>query len=115
MIMLMLVPAAAAIFVLSEPMVRLVYQRGDFTAEQTPTRRDALFWFAFSLPVQRALPADDPHLLQPPAPVDADRDLGLNLVITAVGAAALLQAVRDRRHRRRQPAFATIASVIAQA
>jgi len=50
MIMLVLVPAAAAILVLSEPMVRLIYERGDFTAEQTPLVATALYWFAFSLP-----------------------------------------------------------------
>ena len=49
-IVLFLIPAAAAILVLSEPMIRLVYQRGDFTAEQTPLVAGALFWFAFSLP-----------------------------------------------------------------
>jgi len=50
MILLLLVPAAAAILVLSEPMVRLVYERGEFTAGQTPVVAEALFWFAFALP-----------------------------------------------------------------
>jgi len=45
-----LVPAAAAVLVLSEPMIRLVYQRGEFTPEQTTLVATALFWFAFSLP-----------------------------------------------------------------
>ena len=44
------VPAAAAILVLSEPMIRLVYQRGEFDASQTDLVATALFWFAFSLP-----------------------------------------------------------------
>ena len=35
MILLVLVPAAAAILVLSEPMIRLVYQRGEFTPYET--------------------------------------------------------------------------------
>ena len=43
-------PAAAAVLVLSEPMIRLVYQRGEFTPEQTTLVATALFWFAFSLP-----------------------------------------------------------------
>ncbi len=34
-ILLLLVPAAAAILVLSDPMIRLVYQRGEFDAAQT--------------------------------------------------------------------------------
>jgi putative peptidoglycan lipid II flippase len=49
-IVLLLIPAAAAILVLSEPMVRLVYQRGEFDAAQTELVATALFWFAFSLP-----------------------------------------------------------------
>jgi putative peptidoglycan lipid II flippase len=49
-ITLLLTPAAAAILVLSEPMVRLVYERGEFGAGQTDLVATALFWFAFSLP-----------------------------------------------------------------
>jgi putative peptidoglycan lipid II flippase len=49
-IVLLLTPAAAAILVLSEPMIRLVYQRGEFGAEATDLVSTALFWFAFSLP-----------------------------------------------------------------
>ncbi|MEK6278120.1 MAG: murein biosynthesis integral membrane protein MurJ [Actinomycetota bacterium] len=49
-IVLLLVPAMAAILVLSEPMIRLVYERGEFDASQTDLVAVALFWFAFSLP-----------------------------------------------------------------
>jgi len=49
-ILFILVPAAAAILVLSEPMIRLVYERGEFTSSQTTLVATALFWFAFSLP-----------------------------------------------------------------
>ena len=49
-ILLLLMPATAAILVLSEPMTRLVYQRGEFDASQTDLVATALFWFAFSLP-----------------------------------------------------------------
>ncbi len=49
-ILFVLIPAAAAVLVLSEPMVRLVYQRGEFTPEQTTLVATALFWFALSLP-----------------------------------------------------------------
>jgi putative peptidoglycan lipid II flippase len=49
-ILFVLVPAAAAVLVLSEPMIRLVYQRGEFTPEQTTLVATALFWFALSLP-----------------------------------------------------------------
>jgi putative peptidoglycan lipid II flippase len=49
-IVLLLLPATAAILVLAEPMVRLVYERGVFDAAQTDLVAEALFWFAFSLP-----------------------------------------------------------------
>jgi putative peptidoglycan lipid II flippase len=49
-ILLLLTPATAAILVLSEPMTRLVYERGEFDASQTDLVATALFWFAFSLP-----------------------------------------------------------------
>ncbi len=49
-ILMLLVPAMAAILVLSEPMTRLVYERGAFDAASTDLVSEALFWFAFSLP-----------------------------------------------------------------
>ena len=49
-IVLLLIPAAAAILVLSEPMVRLIYERGEFGTGATELVSTALFWFAFSLP-----------------------------------------------------------------
>jgi putative peptidoglycan lipid II flippase len=49
-ILLLLVPATAAILVLSEPMVELVYERGAFGERSTDLVAEALFWFAFSLP-----------------------------------------------------------------
>jgi putative peptidoglycan lipid II flippase len=49
-ILFILIPAAAAVLVLAEPMVRLVFQRGEFTPDQTTLVATALFWFAFSLP-----------------------------------------------------------------
>jgi putative peptidoglycan lipid II flippase len=49
-IALLLLPAAAATLVLATPIVRLVFQRGEFNAESTRETAEALFWFAFSLP-----------------------------------------------------------------
>jgi putative peptidoglycan lipid II flippase len=49
-ILLLLIPAAAVVLVLSVPMTRLIYQRGEFDAAQTHLVAQALFWFAFSLP-----------------------------------------------------------------
>jgi putative peptidoglycan lipid II flippase len=49
-IALLLVPSAAIFLALPEPIVRLVFQRGEFDAESTRLVAEALFWFAFSLP-----------------------------------------------------------------
>jgi putative peptidoglycan lipid II flippase len=49
-IALLLIPSAAAVAVLSTPMVRLVYQRGVFDDESTRQVAEALFVFGFSLP-----------------------------------------------------------------
>ncbi len=49
-ILLLLIPSAAAILALSEPMVRLVYERGEFGPESTDLVAEALFWFSLSLP-----------------------------------------------------------------
>jgi putative peptidoglycan lipid II flippase len=50
LIFLMLLPATAATLVLAEPITRLVFQRGEFTAHDTHVVAVALFWFSFSLP-----------------------------------------------------------------
>jgi putative peptidoglycan lipid II flippase len=47
---LLLIPAAVFMIVLPTPIVRLVFQRGEFTAHSTHLVSIALFWFAFSLP-----------------------------------------------------------------
>src|SRR3954468_20712229 len=49
-IALLPIPAGAAMLVLSEPMVQLVFERGEFGAESTRLTAEALFWFSFSLP-----------------------------------------------------------------
>jgi putative peptidoglycan lipid II flippase len=49
-IALLLIPSAAAVAVLATPMVRLVYQRGEFDTESTRQVSQALLVFAFSLP-----------------------------------------------------------------
>jgi putative peptidoglycan lipid II flippase len=48
--LLLLVPAAALMLALSEPITRIVYQRGEFDAAQTDLVAEALFFFALSLP-----------------------------------------------------------------
>jgi putative peptidoglycan lipid II flippase len=49
-LLLLLVPTAAAILVLSEPITQILYQRGEFDASQTDLVAKALFYFAFALP-----------------------------------------------------------------
>ncbi|MDQ3631103.1 MAG: murein biosynthesis integral membrane protein MurJ, partial [Actinomycetota bacterium] len=49
-IFLLLVPAAVFSAVLSEPIIRLLYERGEFGPGSTDTVALALFWFSFSLP-----------------------------------------------------------------
>ncbi|HKI91638.1 MAG TPA: murein biosynthesis integral membrane protein MurJ [Gaiellaceae bacterium] len=49
LILFLLVPAAAAAAVLSEPIVRLLYQHGEFTADQTPVVAHALAAFSLGL------------------------------------------------------------------
>ncbi len=47
---LLLIPSAAFLMVLTEPIVRLIFQRGQFNAYSTHLVSIALFWFAVSLP-----------------------------------------------------------------
>jgi putative peptidoglycan lipid II flippase len=90
-IALLLIPAAAAILVLSEPMVRLVYQRGVFDAGDTDLVATALFWFAFSLPfngIFLLLTRTFFSLQRPWVPTAIS---GVNLAITAIAALALYE------------------------
>ncbi len=88
-IVLLLVPAAAAILVLSVPMIRLVYQRGEFNPADTDLVATALFWFAFSLPfngIFLLLTRTFFSLQRPWVPTTIS---GINLVITAIAALVL--------------------------
>ena len=100
-ILLLLVPATAAILVLSEPMVRLVYQRGEFDAGADRSGRHGALLVRLLAAVQRPLPAAHPDLLQPPAALGADRDLGRQPGGHGDRRAGALRAVRGRRDRRR--------------
>jgi putative peptidoglycan lipid II flippase len=51
-ILLLLIPSAALMAVLAEPITRLVYQRGEFDTQATDLVSEAMFWWAFSLPAQ---------------------------------------------------------------
>src|SRR5918999_3518643 len=113
-IVLLLVPAAAAILVLSEPMVRLVYERGEFDAASTELVSTALFWFALSLPFNGLfllLTRTFFSLQRPWVPTAIS---GINLAITAIAAAALYEPFGVGGIVA-ATAIATGASVIAQA
>jgi len=88
-IVLLLMPATAAILVLSEPMIRLVYERGVFGPGDTEVVSTALFWFAFALPFNGLfllLTRTFFSLQRPWVPTAIS---GVNLVITAVSALLL--------------------------
>ncbi|MDX6624566.1 MAG: putative peptidoglycan lipid flippase [Solirubrobacterales bacterium] len=112
-ILFVLVPAAAAVLALSEPMIRLVYERGEFDVSDTTVVATALFWFAFSLPTNGLfllLTRTFFSLQRPWIPTAIS--LG-NLVITAVGALALYHLGVGGIVA--STGIATAASVVAQA
>ena len=88
-ILFVLLPAAAAVLVLSEPMIRLVYQRGEFTPEQTTLVATALFWFAFSLPANGLFLLLTRTFFSLQRPWIPTAIAAVNLAITALGAFAL--------------------------
>jgi putative peptidoglycan lipid II flippase len=83
-ILLLLTPAAAAILVLSEPMIRVVYERGEFTPDQTPLVAGALFWFAFSLPFNGLFLLMTRTFFSLQRPWVPTAISGLNLAVTAL-------------------------------
>jgi putative peptidoglycan lipid II flippase len=111
-ILFVLVPAAAAVLVLAEPMIRLVYQRGAFDAAETTVVATALFWFAFSLPTNGLfllLTRTFFGLQRPWIPTTIAAG---NLAVTAVGALALYHLGVGGIVA--STAIATTASVVAQ-
>ncbi len=88
-ILFVLLPAAAAVLALSEPMIRLVYQRGAFDAAQTTLVATALFWFAFSLPTNGLYLLQTRTFFSLQRPWMATGLAGVDLVVSALAAAAL--------------------------
>ncbi len=88
-ILFVLIPAAAAVLVLSTPMIRLVYQRGEFTPEQTALVATALFWFAFSLPTNGLYLLQTRTFFSLQRPWMATGLAGFDLVVSALGALLL--------------------------
>jgi putative peptidoglycan lipid II flippase len=88
-ILFVLLPAAAAILALSEPMIRLVYQRGAFKPAETAVVSTALFWFAFSLPTNGVYLLQTRTFFSLQRPWQATGLALLDLVVSAVAALAL--------------------------
>ena len=90
-ILFVLVPAAAAILALSEPMIRLIYQRGEFDPGQTAVVATALFWFAFSLPTNGLYLLQTRTFFSLQKPWQATALAVIDLVVSAVAALALYE------------------------
>jgi putative peptidoglycan lipid II flippase len=88
-ILFVLLPAAAAILALSEPMIRLVYQRGAFEPAETAVVSTALFWFAFSLPTNGLYLLQTRTFFSLQRPWQATGLATLDLVVSTLAALAL--------------------------
>ena len=88
-ILFVLVPAAAAILALSDPMIRLIYQRGEFGPEETLIVGTALFWFAFSLPTNGLYLLQTRTFFSLQRPWQATGLATIDLVVSALAAFAL--------------------------
>jgi putative peptidoglycan lipid II flippase len=88
-ILFVLVPAAAAILALSDPMIRLIYQRGAFDAHETAVVATALFWFAFSLPTNGVYLLQTRTFFSLQRPWQATTLATIDLVVSALAALAL--------------------------
>ncbi|HWC48390.1 MAG TPA: murein biosynthesis integral membrane protein MurJ [Solirubrobacterales bacterium] len=88
-ILFVLVPAAAAILALSDPMIRLVYQRGEFSPAETTVVATALFWFAFSLPTNGLYLLQTRTFFSLQKPWQATALATIDLVVSALAALAL--------------------------
>jgi putative peptidoglycan lipid II flippase len=88
-ILFVLVPAAAAILALSDPMIRLVYQHGEFNPADTALVATALFWFAFSLPTNGLYLLQTRTFFSLQRPWQATALATIDLVVSALAALAL--------------------------
>ena len=88
--LLLLVPCAALMMVLSEPITRIIYQRGEFDAAQTDLVSEALFFFSLSLPFAGREPDPDQDVLQPPAARGRPTQIALGNLGVNAGLDALL-------------------------
>jgi putative peptidoglycan lipid II flippase len=88
-ILFVLLPATAAILALSDPIIRLVYQRGEFNPHDTQIVATALFWFAFSLPTNGVYLLQTRTFFSLQRPWQATGLAVIDLVVSAAAAAVL--------------------------
>lgn len=88
-ILFVLIPAAVIFLALSDPIIRLVYQRGEFSASDTTLVGTALFWFAFSLPTNGVYLLQTRTFFSLQRPWQATSLAVIDLVVSALAAAAL--------------------------
>jgi putative peptidoglycan lipid II flippase len=88
-ILFVLLPATAAILALSDPIIRLVYQRGEFSQHDTQIVATALFWFAFSLPTNGVYLLQTRTFFSLQRPWQATALAVIDLVVSALAALAL--------------------------
>jgi putative peptidoglycan lipid II flippase len=88
-ILFVLIPAAVVFLALSDPIIRLVYQRGEFGPAETTIVGTALFWFAFSLPTNGVYLLQTRTFFSLQRPWQATALAVVDLVVSALAAWAL--------------------------
>jgi putative peptidoglycan lipid II flippase len=88
-ILFVLIPAAVVFLALSDPIIRLVYQRGEFHAHETVIVGTALFWFAFSLPTNGVYLLQTRTFFSLQRPWQATSLAVIDLAVSTIAAAAL--------------------------
>jgi putative peptidoglycan lipid II flippase len=88
-ICLWLIPSAAIMAVLAEPITRLVYERGAFGAEATDLTSTAMLWWSIALPFQGVSLLLSRTFFSLQRPWATTALAGFNLVVNAALAAAL--------------------------
>ena len=88
-ICLLLIPSAALMAVLAEPITRLLYERGEFGGEATDLVATALVWWSISLPFQGVSLLFSRTFFSLQRPWATTALAGVNMVVNAVVALAL--------------------------
>ena len=94
---LLLIPSAVFMLVLSTPIVRLVFERGQFNAQSTHLVSEALFWFAISLPFGGLNLLLTRVFFSVQRPWIPTRLAALNIIVDIIVSHRSVQAAGDRR------------------